>query len=228
MSLASTSRAYAIRQVAAKDPSVELGYEIVFDDSLSLEFRNYEKAVSEPRLVRIRILTKKWPADHEKARDAADENAPFDEVRFEMFDDADLFFFAEASFTIDDFKQMKVADQLLISFAEFPQEVQTMLVEGSKESGDEGRVKFIEEEDGSGVMEFDEILELKSVEIFRIKFQLSDQEFAQQQAQYRYSVLAFEVARKKALVTEFHRQMQLKNPILLKAISTHGKSPRKK
>lgn len=228
MSLASTSRAYAIRQVAAEDPSVKRGYEIVYDDSLSLEFRSYEKAESEARLVRIRILTKKGlEEDQSKKSDDDDKKAPFDEVRFEMFDDADLFFFAEASFTLADFEQMKVADQLLINFADFPQEVQTMLVEGSKEGGDEGRVKFIEEEDGSGVMEFDEILDLKSVEIFRIKFSISDQEFTQEQAQYRYSRLAFEVARKKALVAEFHRQMQLKNPILLKAISG-GKSPRRK
>ena len=214
MSVANFSRAYAIRPVETRDPSLEMGYELQFDKELSLEFRNYENQESETKMVRFRILTKP---------DEKTEELGY--VRFEIIDDADLFFFVEAQFNPDEFEQMKKEDQLLIEFEDFPREVQTMLEDSLKPSS-ESEVKFVEDEDGSGVMEFNQLLDLKSVEIFRLKFVPSQPDFVGEQAQYRYSVLAFELARKKALCAEFTRQMQSKNPILLRAINSTGKSPR--
>ena len=97
-------RNHAIRAVEEQDPSLELGYEIIYDKSLSLEFRNFERQEAESRLVHLRVLVKK-------------EGRVLTEVRFEMFDDADLFFFIEATITGDDFEKLKQEDQLLLEFA---------------------------------------------------------------------------------------------------------------
>lgn len=204
---------HAIRAVEEQDPSLDLGYEIIYDKSLSLEFRNFERQEAESRLVHLRVLIKK-------------DGWALSEVRFEMFDDADLFFFIEATITGDDFEKLKKEDQLLLEFSEFPGEVIRML-EDSMNSSDESSVKFIveDEDEGSGVLQFDQILEIRSVEIFHIKFERSEPLFIQTQAQFRYSTLAFNVARQKAMCVELNKQMHAKNPVLLKTIT--GKSPQR-
>jgi hypothetical protein len=202
----SSLRTTTAHTIDVADPSVELGFVPQFDEEVDLECRNLQLQESEQRRVHFRILTRNGPLGR------------LGEVRFEIFDDNDLFFFVEAVLNAEDFEELKNTEELLISFDEFPNEVQTMLKESLVQSS-ESQVTFIEGEDGDGRLEFTQLLQLKAVEIFRLKFEASQPELVQKHVQYRYNKLAAQCAEKKLMVSEFNKQMQSRNPILLRAIN---------
>ncbi|OHT06542.1 hypothetical protein TRFO_25432 [Tritrichomonas foetus] len=188
-------------------------YDLFFEKEINLEFRNFENNESLSRVVRIRIMTYR-------------DDMVLKQIRLEILDDSDLYFFVESIFDEEKFEQMKNDAQLLIDFDSFPEEIRD-LIEDSQINDSESQIVFIEENDGSGVMEFLQILELKSVEVFKINFVPSDPEFIQLQVQYRFNQLYGQLAKNKAILHEFNKQLQSKNPILLKSINTPSKSPRR-
>lgn len=196
------------------DPSLRnTGYEMLYCKSINLEFRVYsetsESNESGTKAVWVRIFTKKG------------DNNKISEVRFEVMDDADLYFFYESVFDENTFNEMKDEDQLLINFSEFSNNV-TELLNESESSDSQTQITFVQENNNTMTMEFLQILELKAVEIFKIKFIPSNPEFVQDQVQFRYNKIKELLKYKKEFLTEFDRQVQSKNPILARSL----KSPR--
>lgn len=196
------------------DPSLRnTGYEMIFCKSINLEFRVYNETVdtndSGTKAVWVRVFTKKG------------DNNKMSDVKFEVMDDADLYFFYESVFNNESFNKMKEEDQLLIDFSEFPNNVMELLNE-SESSDSQTQITFVRENNNTMTMEFLQILELKAVEIFKLKFEPSNPEFVQDQVQFRYNKIKELLKYKKEFLTEFDRQVQSKNPILAKSL----KSPR--
>ncbi|KAK8900052.1 hypothetical protein M9Y10_002375 [Tritrichomonas musculus] len=196
------------------DPSLRnTGYEIIFCKTINLEFRVYKDTSdsneSGTKAVWVRVLTKKG------------DNNKMIQVKFEVMDDADLFTIYESVFNEQSFNEMKAEDQLLIDFQDFPNNV-TELLNESESSDSQTQITFVQEDDQSMTMEFLQILELKAVEIFKLKFIPSNEVFIQDQVQFRYNKIKEMLKYKKEFLTEFDRQVQSKNPILAKSL----KSPR--
>jgi hypothetical protein len=102
------------------------------------------------------------------------------------------------------------------------------LLKDSLKTLSEITVIFLEEGEGSGTLEFTQLLDLKAVEIFKIPFKPSNAEFIAGQVHYRYNKLSFESKRKNLMLAKFKQEMQSRNPILYRAIDPHQKtSPRK-
>jgi hypothetical protein len=148
-------------------------------------------------------------------------------VRFEILDDSDISYFVEATFDAEKFQATKNVTGLLVEFEHFATEVQTLLHESLK-SRSEITATFWEEDDGSGTLEFHQLLDLKAVEILKIVFQPSSRDFVAQQVQHRYEKLRFELNRRKLMLKKFKQEMQLRNPILYKHIDPRQKSPPRK
>ena len=187
-------------------------YDVYFEKEINLEFRNVENHESLSRMIRLRILTFRPDAILKK-------------IRFEILDDSDLYFFVESIFDAESFEKLKKEMHLLIDFDEFPKEVES-LVEESQTGDTETQINFIEEKNGNGILEFVQILELRSVEVFRLHFVQSDPELIQQQVQYRFNQMSALLNKQKAILSEFNKQLQSKNPVLLKAVNTPTRSPR--
>jgi hypothetical protein len=79
-------------------------------------------------------------------------------------------------------------------------------------------VVLYEARDGSHRLEFNQVLELRAVEIFTLQFLTADDEFVNQQAQYRYEKIAYELALQKAMLAEFKKYMHSRNPVLMRSI----------
>lgn len=195
------------------DEAETLFYEIFYDNEISLEFRNSENQETLDRVVRLRVMTYK-------------EDTILKQMKFEILDDSDLYYFVESILNEEKFDQLKKENQLNIDFDSFPDEIRFML-DDSQTTGGETKVIFIEENDGSGIMQFSQALDLKSVEVLKLNFDLVDPEFIQKQVQYRFDQMRAFLDKNKAILAEFNRQMQSKSPILLKSINNPSRTPRK-
>ncbi|KAK8890415.1 hypothetical protein M9Y10_035191 [Tritrichomonas musculus] len=195
------------------DEAETLFYEIFYDNEISLDFRNSENHETLDRVVRLRVMTYK-------------EDTILKQMKFEILDDSDLYYFVESILNEEKFDQLKKENQLNIDFDSFPDEIRFML-DDSQTTGGETKVIFIEENDGSGIMQFSQALDLKSVEVLKLNFDLVDPEFIQKQVQYRFDQMRAFLDKNKAILAEFNRQMQSKSPILLKSINNPSRTPRK-
>ena len=142
------------------DETETIFYEIFYDNEISLEFRNSENQETLDRVIRLRVMTYK-------------EDTILKQIKFEILDDSDLYYFVESIINEEKFEQLKKENQLNIDFDSFPNEVRFML-DDSQTTGGETKIIFIEENDGSGVMQFSQALELKSVEVLKINFEMVD------------------------------------------------------
>jgi hypothetical protein len=190
---------------------------IEFDQEFALEFRCGDNE-GATRFIRFRIIT---------TRKNVGDVQPLELVKLEILDDSDLSYFVEATFDAAKFQTTKEGTGLLVEFEYFATEVQTLLQESLK-ARSEITATFWEEDDGSGTLEFNQLLDLKAVEILKIVFQRSSPDFVAQQVQHRYEKLRFELNRRKLMLKKFKQEMQLRNPILYKQIDPHQKSPPRK
>jgi hypothetical protein len=203
--------------IVASDPSVGPGDEVVYHEEFSLEYR-IESLDSESSgsFIHFRIIT----------RHSADRSG-LEQVKFEIFNDTDLYFFIESVFDAPKFEQLKASGDLLVEFEDFPHEV-TKLLHDSQMSNSDVNATLYEAQDGSRRLEFNQLLELRAVEIFKLQFDQASPEFVDNQAQYRYEKLAYELALKKRMLAGFKKYMSSRNPVLMKAIDGKGsKSPRR-
>jgi hypothetical protein len=187
---------------------------IEFDEEFTLEFRAPSGDVAM-RFIRFRIVS-----CHDKPLDG--QPPCLTSVRFEVQDDADLYSIIEAEFDAQQFGKLKATNQLTVEFRDFPGAVQTLLKDSLK-TRSEITVIFWEEGEGSGRLEFTQLLGLKAVEIFKIPFRPSSTEFITGQVQYRYDKLSFESKRKKLMLVKFKQEMRSRNPILYHAIDPRQK-----
>jgi hypothetical protein len=191
----------------ASDP-----YRLDFDEELKVEFRWHGR--DQQSLVHFRILT-------------SEAKGVVQSVKFEILDDADVYSVLSATYNAAMFEALKSATNLFVDLAGFPREVELLLKDSLRPTS-EITVVFWQEDDGSGILEFNQLLGLKVVEIFKIAFPVADPNFVSQQVQYRYEKLRFELARKKRMLEKFRQEMQLRNPIIYRQIDNRQRSPRTK
>jgi hypothetical protein len=195
-----------------KDPSLTGDAKLVFGKELQLEFRRYRdesEGDSETRLVWVRIITETGL------------------VRFEIMDDARLYFLVESVIDPDKFEQLHEENELSIDFGGLAAEVENLLTEGANQ-GSQIQVTFFEENDGTGTLVITQSLALKSVEILKLAFQAADEERVQAHVQHRFQALGLQLYEKKLQLLEFDRVLRSRNPTLLRVISSPTKSPPRK
>jgi hypothetical protein len=195
---------------ASGDPSFNIAPQVFFDQELGLEFRNPDVQVAETRMVRLRMLMRR------------DGSGNLEALRFEIFDDSDLYYFLEATVTPQDFAQMKEEDQLLIGFEDLAGEMKSILLD-SLSPNSKKQVIFMENQDGGGSLEFAEMLELKAVDFFKVWFSPSPPDFVQKQAQYRYNRYACDLSSRKFMIHQFAKYLESRNPILFRALAAQKK-----
>jgi hypothetical protein len=203
----------SLPQIAARDPSLEEHDEVLFHENFTLDYRTRANQ-SVPFYVHFRIITRR----------SESKSHPLEQVKFEIFHDQDLYFFVEAVFLASQFDEFKRTSELTVEFGEFPQEVKKLLLDSAGRKSEVTSTLWEEEESDKPTLVFTQLLDLRAVEIFRISFQKPGPEFIDQQAQYRYEKLAYELQCKRLMLSEFKRFMQSRNPVLMRSMAKGGKS----
>jgi hypothetical protein len=209
----------ALPVIVASDPSIGADDEVVYDEEFSLECRiEGDDSASASSFVHFRIIAHR-PSDGETRK--------LESVRFEIFNDSDLYFFIESVFDAAKFEQLRASSELLVAFDDFPGEV-AKLLRDSQSGKSVVNAALYEAQDGSRRLELNQLLDLRAIEIFKLQFDAADSSFIDQQAQYRYERLAYALALKKQMLAELKKYMHSRNPVLMKAIEGRGiKTPKR-
>lgn len=171
-------------EITLFDPDAIEGYVESFNKEIPLTFKNGdEKTVS--MVVRIRVLQK---GDSEN----------LESIKIEMFNDEDLTFFQECIIEKEQFSEMreKTLKNCRIEFEKMPSSI-IELLENSVRKAEQYSIQYLEK-GGSGSLLFMQSLRLRSVEIFRLEFQASSDEFTKKQAQFRFRKLQIELQNRSA------------------------------
>jgi hypothetical protein len=148
-------------------------------------------------------------------------------VKFEILDDADVYLVLSATYDAAKFEALKSETNLLVDFSGFPGEVQLLLKDSLKPMS-EITVVLWRDDDGSGVLEFNQLLGLKAVEIFKIHIPVAGADLVSQQIQYRYDRLRFELVRRRRMLEKLRQELLLRNPIRYRQITSRQRSPKMK
>jgi hypothetical protein len=210
MSLKSSRSFAPPPKIPCGDPSIPPDGTLFFDNGINLEFRRYseeptDEGQSETQYVRFRIIT------HPTS------------VRFEIMDDNQLYFLIASVLDVPKFDILHREKHLSISFSDFPVEVKRLLTE-SMNTDPTLTVQYVDEADGKGSLLFTQSLNLKSVEILKLEFAPAEAALIDAQVQYRFQKLAYDLYRRKLLISEFKKQMQARNPVLLRVICSPSKA----
>jgi hypothetical protein len=200
--------------IETSDPSIEDGDQVPMDEELTLEFRVDGSTQS---FVHFRIIT--------RSSDAATGQS-LEQVRFEIFTDADVYFYVQCVIDAEKFAEIKAAGDLLVEFDDFPGEVER-LVRESQGAQSDVLVTFEQDDEGNQFLEFRQQLEFTTVQIFSLKFEAASGEFLDRQAQYRYEKLAYDIACKRAMLGEFRKCLRSRSPVIMRCLDgAAAKSPR--
>jgi hypothetical protein len=190
---------------ASIDPSVLAGYTIFFNREVILFFFFQDEADAEKRIVRVRILEKK------------DKEGTLEELRIEISTEKDLAFSLECIIGPSEFLEIQQQSHLRIEFHEFANSVADLL-KRSVENAKEYQVKFIQGKDYGGSLAFYQTLRLRAVEVFRLAFVQSSDEFVRNNVQYRFNKLKVDLMQKTQEFEEQMRKLESKNPSLARHI----------
>jgi hypothetical protein len=198
--------------LSSVDPSIGPTDELFFEHEFALEFRAASDGL-QSRFIRFRIIN---------TRDEVSKDLM--SVRFEICDDADLYFCLTSTVTNDDFEKLKATTGFLIPFSEFPAELKSLLVHGSQIRTD---ITVCYWEDGDrGVLEFNQLFELRAIEIFKLHFTAIDPQELTGHVQYRYDKLSFDLAQKRAILHETTRLIHARIPVIFRKVESRASSPR--
>lgn len=193
------------------DPSLLAGYEIVFNREINLYFSYFDsddkgkgnETEEEKRIVRFRIL--------EKREDSLEE------IRMEIFSEADITFMLESVITTQSFRDLSAKNRLRIKFEDFSRSVIDLL-EKSVTAPDDCQIRYLQNEDYSGRLVFMQTLRLRKLEVFSIDFVLSQDDLVRNQAQYRFNRLKMELDQKSEEYKQQMQRLEAKNPSFAKQI----------
>jgi hypothetical protein len=194
------------------DPSQTADTKVIFNKEIQLEFRRYRdesEGDCETRLVWVRIMSEPT------------------HVRFEIMDDANLYFLVESVVDEEEFDKLRVANELSIEFGGLAEEVTHLLTESAVQ-GSGMQVTYFDENDGTGSLIITQSLAVKSVEIFKIAFRPASSELIEAHVQYRFQKLGLALYEKKLQLLEFNKTLRSQNPMLLRVIASPSKSPARK
>jgi hypothetical protein len=153
------------------DPSLAEGEKIIFEKEIRLLTHASEEEESIA-VVQFRTLVQ-------------DDAGTPAQVRFEIFTDADLFFFFESAYAPEDFASMGRDD---LSFNSFPGVVIELLNRSLSEPSDVF-VTFTRITDGRAVLKFEQPVKFRSkrTELLVLEFGSVSDDLLRQQIQYRYN-----------------------------------------
>ena len=184
------------------DPSLGDGDEVLFNREIPLEVRAAESAESKVLIVRFKLIG--MGDDHR-----------LEQMRIEMSSDTDVFFFFKASFTATDFAELRKAQQLTISFEEFPGMLIDILTQNVAKE-DTFQVVFTQDSETHGTLDFCQILKFKRVDIFSLEFVPASQNEIREQIQYRYDMLKSDLKSARAELSDLCSMLKINNPSTLK------------
>jgi hypothetical protein len=165
-----------LHPITTSDPSIGPGDTVFYHEEFSLEYRiESEDSASGNSFVHFRIITRSSDADPPE----------LEHVRFEIFNDSDLYYFIESVFDAARFEELRASGDLLVEFGDFAGEVEKLIRDSRGDKSDVTAVLY-ETRDGGRRLDFNQLLELRAVEIFSLDFESADREFVDRQAQYRY------------------------------------------
>ena len=172
--------------------------QLVFDKTINVEFRRMPENDTESRILLIRIyeIWEKLQSKNDSGKEDQPDKMKLNRVNIEIIDDTDLFGFCHSIISRDQFEQMKSEHELNIEFEDFSKEIGTLLDEQNQNKQTEYLVTFIANEDNTKSLEFNEVLELRAVEIFTLQFTQPESNELIQKAQQRFNEVKRELQRK--------------------------------
>jgi hypothetical protein len=189
----------------AMDPSMLAGYRIIFNKEINLFFAYPGETELDKRIVRFRILEKGESVD------------VLEEIRIEISTEKDIAFALECTIKAGDFEEIQAKNHLRIEFKGFSNSISDLLVR-SVQNAKEYQVKFEQGADYGGDLIFYQTLRLRAVEVFRLTFVQSSDDFVRSNVQYRFNKLMIDLQQKTQEFDQQIGRLESRNPFLAKQI----------
>jgi hypothetical protein len=181
------------------DPSLAEGETIVFEKDVNLLTRASEEEDMIEH-VRFRALVQ-------------EEGDTPQQIRFEIFSEADIFFFFESAYTPEDFASMRRRD---IPFKKFPDMVIELLNRGANDPNDV-YVSLSRVADGRAILRFEQPVKFRSkrTELLALEFGEVADDLLRQQIQYRFNSSVAELKSAMTQLSDLCALLKVKNPSAL-------------
>lgn len=193
------------------DPSLQDGEEIVYCKEINFKICvNGKEEVSKPLI--IKMFTK------------VDQFGSLEKVRFEISQQADIFFLYHVAYDPEGFEKLRSEEKLKTEFNEFP-EVMADILDKAAAGKNEYFVVFDKQDNGDYSLNIVMPLKFKDVPIFSLSFTQADDGLIRNQIQYRYNIVQYELRKTRLETSNFIDALKLRDPSQMKAFQ-HNKSPR--
>ena len=198
------------------DPSIKEGENLIYSKEINFQI-DYEGSEMERKPLIIKMITKR------------DDDDNLETVRFEISQQADIFFLYEVEYDVDSFDQLRNKEKLRTKFEEFPPTMEEILDKAAA-GKDEYYVVFQSTRSGKYNLNICMPLKYKDVQIFSLEFHQSDEDLVRDQIQYRYNIVQFELRKTRIETSNFIDVLKLRDPSkykAFKAANNKSKSERK-
>jgi len=184
-----------------QDPSLLKGGKIIFDRLLPLY--SEENQSKDPEMFRIRMIL--YPS-----------NETFERFRIEISSEADIFLFFKSEFDNDSFNSYKGQMGLTCEFHDFPGQVIKLLSKESNKDGEKYCIFLQAISENECTLIFKQVLMIKKVDLFEIRFTPDTDEFLKSQIQYRYDMARAELKREQSQKADLLKIIKVKDPAQIK------------
>ena len=196
------------------DPSIQDGETIVYCKEINFKVVRNDEEISKPFIIKIFTLL--------------DDENTLKRVRFEISEQADIFFLYQVEYDDESFEKLKSKEKLKTEFSEFP-EIMADILDKTAAGKNEYFVEFSHQQntyDLNIVMP----LKFKDVPIFSLEFTQADETLIKNQIQYRYNIVQYEIRKTRIETSNFIDALKLRETKAKpnqRSPKTIPKSPRK-
>ncbi|KAF7459288.1 UDP-glucose 4-epimerase [Cryptosporidium felis] len=187
------------------DPILSGGYNVIFRRSCPVEIRLVDidetEEIGTVENINFRVMIK-------------GTNSFPDIIRFEITCDNDLFLYYTRDFSLADFNELKLMQNLVCEYNDFAATF-CRIVNNVIRDNLGNYAKFCLRSDGSGKLVFLQILEHKYLELLSIEFLQTPEEIIRNSISFRYSFMKSKVAIMEGRLLEISNLMNMRNPNLL-------------
>ena len=199
------------RTIEQMDPSVADGYAVIYDREVPFELRLQDskdgpQEVGTLEAIKVKILI-------------LGEDGNPNSLRIELSSENDLFFHYMHVIDESGFRMVQEGQKLMVDFTDYSNVLIRMLNSCIKEPHSHLAV-FIMQRDGQARLEFIQNMQYKFVELLSCNFHRSPDELVRQQITYRYNSLKSRLALMQARLQDVNALVKIKNPSLLKQLTT--------
>lgn len=200
------------------DPILSGGYNVVFRRTCPVEIRLIDsedvEEIGTTENINFRVMingTRSFP----------------DKIRFEITCDNDLFLYYTRDFSVSDFNELKIMQNLVCDYSDF-METFCRIVNNVIKDQLGYFAKFCLRIDGSGKLTFLQVMEHKFLELLSIDFQQTPEEVIRNSISFRYSFMKSKVALMEGRFLEISNLLSIRNPSLLHYLHKHSNCIRNK